>query len=285
MAGAGLGRRANRIDAKLRGEIVQNVNRWHGHACGESVYCTRRGRRQRASTRAREVLVVSGARQGLDRVARCLIDPRDSVVLDRPTHLGAIQSVGNRARAGSAHPDRLDAAPTRARVIMSAMSVLRFVTLVALALWIGGLAVLGGIGAPTIFAVLDAHTPSGGVALGGLVFGAVFERFQHLAWVLGAVLLAAIGARAALGPRPHHFGVRMWTVALMLAFSLISGLVLAPRIDAIREATPGSVNALADSNPLRIQFNRLHGVANGLMLATLLAGLGLMWAEMSDGRE
>jgi DNA-binding transcriptional MocR family regulator len=39
-----------------------------------------------------EVIVVSGAQQGMDLLSRCLIDPGDTVVVDRPTYLGAIQS-------------------------------------------------------------------------------------------------------------------------------------------------------------------------------------------------
>ncbi|HYT74064.1 MAG TPA: PLP-dependent aminotransferase family protein [Vicinamibacterales bacterium] len=38
------------------------------------------------------VLILSGAQQGLDLLARCLIDPGDAVILDRPGYLGAIQS-------------------------------------------------------------------------------------------------------------------------------------------------------------------------------------------------
>src|SRR2546430_1511965 len=38
------------------------------------------------------ILVIAGAQQGLDLVARCLIDPGDCVVIDRPGYLGAIQS-------------------------------------------------------------------------------------------------------------------------------------------------------------------------------------------------
>lgn len=38
------------------------------------------------------VLILSGAQQGLDLLARCLIDPGDAVVIDRPGYLGAIQS-------------------------------------------------------------------------------------------------------------------------------------------------------------------------------------------------
>ena len=38
------------------------------------------------------MLVISGAQQGLDLLARCLIDPGDAVIVDRPGYLGAIQS-------------------------------------------------------------------------------------------------------------------------------------------------------------------------------------------------
>lgn len=38
------------------------------------------------------VLVLAGAQQGLDLLARCLVDPSDAVVVDRPGYLGAIQS-------------------------------------------------------------------------------------------------------------------------------------------------------------------------------------------------
>jgi DNA-binding transcriptional MocR family regulator len=38
------------------------------------------------------VMVVTGAQQGLDLLARCLIDPGDAVVMDRPGYLGAIQT-------------------------------------------------------------------------------------------------------------------------------------------------------------------------------------------------
>jgi len=38
------------------------------------------------------VLILSGAQQGLDLLARCLIDPGDAVIVDRPGYLGAIQS-------------------------------------------------------------------------------------------------------------------------------------------------------------------------------------------------
>ncbi len=162
------------------------------------------------------------------------------------------------------------------------MALLRFASLLVLALWVGGLATLGTLAAPEIFSVLERHDPARGRILAGEVFGAVFQRFQHTAWFLGALLLALYGLRALLGPRPRRLGLRVWTAAALLTMSLVGGLVLAPRIDAIRRATDGPVAGLPDGDATRAEFGRLHGFSNGLMLLTLLAGAGLMWTEMRD---
>lgn len=46
-----------------------------------------------------QVLVLNGAQQGLDLISRCLLDPGDTVIVDRPCYLGAIQTF----RAAGAH--------------------------------------------------------------------------------------------------------------------------------------------------------------------------------------
>ncbi len=38
-----------------------------------------------------QVMILAGSQQGLDLVARCLVEPNDVVIVDRPTYLGAIQ--------------------------------------------------------------------------------------------------------------------------------------------------------------------------------------------------
>lgn len=59
----------------------------------------RRALAARSGIRPEQVIVVAGAQQGLDLVARCLLDPGDIVVIDRPGYLGAIQTF----RAAGAH--------------------------------------------------------------------------------------------------------------------------------------------------------------------------------------
>jgi uncharacterized membrane protein len=162
------------------------------------------------------------------------------------------------------------------------MVVLRVASLVVLSIWVGGLTVLGFVAAPAIFAVLQAHDPSGGRALAGLVFGAVFERFQSWTWILGGLLILMLGARALLGPRPRRLGWRLWTVAGMMALGLVTALAIAPRIDRIRQGSPGAVADLPDTDPRKAEFGRLHGLSNIIMLITLAGGVGLMWIETTD---
>ena len=162
------------------------------------------------------------------------------------------------------------------------MSVLRFVSLVILAVWIGGLVVLAMVVAPSVFAVLGAQDPVGGRSLAGVVFGAVFARFQPVTWALGGLLVASLGIRAALGPRPARLAVRLWTALAMVAMSVGTTLLVIPRIERLRGATSGTIAALADTDERKIEFNRLHGLSNGLMLLSLAGGLGLLWFETRD---
>jgi len=162
------------------------------------------------------------------------------------------------------------------------MSFLRWLALVALTFWIGGLVVLGAIAAPLLFAALQQHDPVGGRELAAATFGLIFERFQLFAGLAGMFLLISIGFRAALGPRPRRFGVRMWVAALMLGGCLFTVLVITPRVRAISTSVSGAVANLPADDPRREAFGRWHGVSSGLMLLTVVAGLGLLWAETRD---
>jgi hypothetical protein len=162
------------------------------------------------------------------------------------------------------------------------MAVLRFLAQTTLALWVGGLAVLGGIAAPAIFRALEARDPIAGRELAGVVFGEMFRNFLLASLVCGALMIVLLAVRAALGPRPRRIGLRLWIVVGMIAVTAGTLMVLVPRVDGIRRAVPGPIASLAPSDPRRIEFGRLHALSNALMMLTLVGGLGLVWFEAQD---
>jgi hypothetical protein len=162
------------------------------------------------------------------------------------------------------------------------MAVLRFLSLTTLAVWVGGLGILGGIAAPVMFATLQEHDPVGGRETAGVVFGVIFQHFQSASWICGGILLILLGVRTALGPRPRRLSIRIWTLIAMLAISIGTSVYLVPRIDRIREGAAGTIASLPAEDPRRVEFGRLHGLSNGLMLLTLAGGLLLLWLEARD---
>jgi DNA-binding transcriptional MocR family regulator len=53
----------------------------------------RRAVARRFGTRPERILILSGSQQGVDLIARCLIDPGDAVIIDRPGYVGATQTL------------------------------------------------------------------------------------------------------------------------------------------------------------------------------------------------
>ena len=68
------------------------------------------------ATRLEDLLVTTGSQQGLDLVARVLIDPGDVILVELPTYVGAITRVPQPAgRDGRRAPGRGRDRPRRAR--------------------------------------------------------------------------------------------------------------------------------------------------------------------------
>lgn len=64
----------------------------YGHSPVEGHPKLRRAIAARYGLRPERVQVINGAQQGLDLIARCLLDPGDWVIMDRPGYVGAIQT-------------------------------------------------------------------------------------------------------------------------------------------------------------------------------------------------
>jgi len=150
---------------------------------------------------------------------------------------------------------------------MSAMPFLRYLMLLSLIVWLGGLIFFAFVVAPTAFSVLPTRHLAGNI---------VARSLYSLHWmglVAGIVYLASsvIYGRLSSGTLAP-FAARHWIVVLMLALTLVSQFGVIPRMDTLRAAM-GEIDSVPLDNPARLQFDALHVWSTRLEGGVLLLGL------------
>lgn len=147
------------------------------------------------------------------------------------------------------------------------MSFLRYLMLLSLVVWVGGLIFFAFVLAPTAFQVLpNTH-------LAGNVVGRALGKLHCLAIISGIVFLISslIYSRMNEGTA-HIFAMRHVLICVMLALTLFSQFWIIPRMDSLR-ASVGDFAAVPLTNPARVQFDALHVWSTRVEGAVLLLGL------------
>ena len=160
--------------------------------------------------------------------------------------------------------------------------MLRYLYVVALVLWVGGLIVAGALVAPSVFGVLQAWNESQGRVLAGQVFGDVLLRLTWLSYAMGVIMFVTLTLHRLLGARPLKYGVRVGIMGVMLAMMLALGFYIIPQVNGIQAQVSGPVSALAEGDARRVEFDRLHGLSNILFSITAIGGLALCWWEARE---
>ena len=168
---------------------------------------------------------------------------------------------------GEAKTVGLDSAGT----IISLMSLLRFLMLLSLVVWIGGLIFFAFVLAPTAFQVLpNTH-------LAGNVVGRALGKLHWIAIGCGILfLVSSVVYSYVMQGTAHLFAVKHLLVVLMLTLTLISQFGIIPRMDALR-AQVGDFAAVPLDNPARVQFDALHVWSTRVEGAVLLLGLVVIY--------
>ena len=162
------------------------------------------------------------------------------------------------------------------------MFLLRYLYILALGVWLGGMGVAGFITAPSVFQVLEAWNPVEGRVLAGQVVGHVLSKLHLVLYAAGVAMLMTLTIRRLLGPRPVGYGIRASIIGAMLALALASGFGISPRVEAMQRDIGGSVAALPESDPRRASFYQLHGLSNLLLSATVIGALLLIYWETKE---
>jgi uncharacterized membrane protein len=151
------------------------------------------------------------------------------------------------------------------------MSLLRFLMLLSLVFWIGGLIFFAFVLAPTAFSVLPT------THLAGNVVGRALSKLHWIAIFSGIVfLISSMLYNRLVDGTPHVFATRHILLCLMLALTLISQFGIIPRMDTLR-ASLGEVSAAPIDSPARIQFDALHVWSTRVEGAVLLLGLVVVY--------
>lgn len=149
------------------------------------------------------------------------------------------------------------------------MSFLRFLMLLSLVVWLGGLIFLAFIEAPIAFS--PGLLPTRHMA--GSIVGRSLDLLHYMAIVSGIVFLIAsmLHSRIATGNARPLAG-RHLLIVLMLLLTVISQFAISPKLHAIR-AEVGVIDSVPLDNPQRREFDRLHVWSEKFEEAVLLLGL------------
>jgi len=153
--------------------------------------------------------------------------------------------------------------------IIPLMSFLRFLMLLSLVVWLGGLIFFAFVLAPTVFS--PGLLPSRQMA--GSIVGRSLDRLHYMAIVSGTVFLIASMLYSRIGfGNARPLAARHVLIVLMLLLTVISQFAISPRMHAIR-AEAGVIDDLPSDNPPRMEFDRLHVWSEKFEVAVLLLGL------------
>jgi hypothetical protein len=113
----------------------------------------------------------------------------------------------------------------------------------------------------------DTHTA-------GTIVGELLRILHGMGLVSAMVALALLALAPAWGIyKPRSVLAPMVLVVLMLAFTVYSQFAIIPAMERDRVAAGGAINTMDATNPLTIDFNKLHNRSEHVELAILLCGV------------
>jgi uncharacterized membrane protein len=158
------------------------------------------------------------------------------------------------------------------------MSFLRFVMVLSLVVWIGGLIFFAFVLAPTAFTIPDVLPNT---HLAGNVVGRALGKLHWIAIFSGVIfLLSSLLYSRITDGTAHVFAMRHVLICLMLALTLFSQFWIIPRMDTLR-ASVSDFAAVPLTNPARVQFDALHVWSTRVEVAVLLLGLVAVYLTAS----
>jgi ABC-type Fe3+-siderophore transport system permease subunit len=148
------------------------------------------------------------------------------------------------------------------------MIFMRWLTMLALGLWMGGIITLGAVGASSTFKFLREH---GQETLAPQLFGVMLSRFAVVSLVLGALALISWILDGALS-RPIARGKILWMVqgacvVVMIGIALYLRQAALPVLlrdqmeviaESLKTGVPLAASGIEGKSAMRLQYDALH---------------------------
>ena len=155
------------------------------------------------------------------------------------------------------------------------MSFLRFLMLLSLVVWIGGI-IFFAVMAPTAFHVLPTRL------LAGTLVGNLLTKLHWIAIVCGVVyLLSSLAYSRIVDGEAHVFAAGHVLICGMLALTLVSQFWITPRMLALRAQVASFDTTSTLNDPARLQFDALHVWSTRVEITVLLLGLVVVYMTAS----
>jgi uncharacterized membrane protein len=151
------------------------------------------------------------------------------------------------------------------------MSFVRYLMLLSLVVWVGGLIFFAFVLAPTVFTVLPTRQLAGNVVSRSL------GTLHWMAISCGMVfaITSMIDSHAMKGV-VAPFAARNLLIYAMIILTLVGMFGVDSRLLALRQQM-GVIDDVAQDNPLRVEFNRLHHWSTRIQSSVLVLGLALLY--------
>ncbi len=152
------------------------------------------------------------------------------------------------------------------------VTISAIIEIIAITVWVGGMAALAFIAAPAIFQTTQSREQA------GRTFGLILTRFHPVMYACGAAILVA-GLMRWAGSFNHQLyasEITRYAIAgIMLGIALYSGLAISRKLDALRSRMSSGIDHTPKDDPRRVEFNKLHRHSTTLMAFNLLLGFAM----------
>ena len=151
-------------------------------------------------------------------------------------------------------------------------TIIGYLRLLLLGLWLGAAVFFGAAVAPTVFGVLRGAQLANAGELAGMMVQRLLAVINRGGFEIALFLLVT---GYFINRRESRLGrfAEMISLAIMAIMTGVSHWIISARILALRTAMQTPIDQIAANDPRRIAFDALHGYSVTAMGVALLAGL------------